>query len=62
LHGRFGTFLIYMQEARGRPGENMKVRMHDERFKGRSFNTYSYTEFAAAGQDALSLVPFARKL
>jgi hypothetical protein len=62
LAGRLGTFLIYMQEIRGRPGGNMKVR--DEWFKGGgAFMTHSYcTEFAAAGQDAFSLVPFARNL
>jgi hypothetical protein len=28
LHGRLGAFLIYTQENRGRPGGNMKVRVH----------------------------------
>jgi hypothetical protein len=40
----------------------MKVRVHNERFKGRPSKTHSYTDFAAAGQDAFSLVPFARNL
>lgn len=31
-----------------------------EQFQGRPFKTHSYTEFAAAGQDAFSLVPFVR--
>ena len=36
----------------------MKVRVYDKRPFGELSETHSYTDFAAAGQDAISMVAF----